>query len=137
MPDEISQWWQGQFEKHGYQAVGPGRTARSWIVHLSPTRRIEVAHRITGEFRFPALRYYFEHGEKIRTAKDLKLNFGKGSMFWYPGVDESGQVFLFCDLAFLPDPLTRELVSTKLEEAISATVVSKKPAKNSRRGAGS
>lgn len=129
LPDAVTQWWLGEFDKLHYPVMGLGRSVYSWVVRFSPARLIEVTHCGIGEPKFAMMRYFFDEREKLRKSKDLKANFSKGAMFWYPGTDDAGQTYLSCDVALLPDNLTREFLLTKLEEAICASLVPKRVAK--------
>jgi len=125
-PDEITLWWDKEFEKFSYRVVGRGKFDHSWTVQFSPERQVEVIHQVSEEIIFPVLRYYFQENEKLKKEKLLNSIFNNGGMFWYPGADDNGLTCLSCDVVTLPDKWTREFLSSKLNAAIAASVNSKK-----------
>ena len=125
-PDEITLWWGKEFEKFSYRVICRGKFAHSWHVQFSPDRQVEVIHHVSEDIIFPVLRYYFQEDEQLKKEKELSLVFNNGGMFWYPGIDDSGLTYLSCDVVTLPDKWSRELLSSKLNAAIAASVSPRK-----------
>ena len=132
-PDVLSQIWIDDFQRHGYEVLGNGRSGYSWRLRLSPRHEVEMKHCVCGELRFPMLRFYLENGRKFRNSKELSDLARNGGMFWYPCRDDDGQLFLSCDLPTLPDGKERELISDRLVEALDTFLVPVKAPPKSRK----
>lgn len=132
-PDVLSQIWIDDFQRHGYEVLGKGRSGYSWRLRLSPRHEVEMKHCICGEHRFPMLRFYLENGRKFRNSRELSELARNGGMFWYPGRDDDGQLFLSCDLPTLPGGKERELISARLAEALDTFLVPVKAPPKSRK----
>jgi hypothetical protein len=70
-----------------------------------------------------SLRCYLASDQKFRKVKDL-LDYGSaGGRVWYPGSDEAGQEFLYCDLVSVPDSKGRQLLLDALDAALEQLLI--------------
>ncbi|MEJ8858645.1 hypothetical protein WKW79_29010 [Variovorax robiniae] len=126
-PDPVEMAWRTDFVRLGYQVVGKGEVAHSWLIALPDDQRIEVVHCNAGGARFPMLRFRLAADRKPRKVKEVDTNFERGGRLWYPRVDASGQRLLCCDLPALPDIAQLGLLAHALSEAVELCSLPPKP----------
>lgn len=132
-PDALEEAWMADFKRLGYGVVGKGGSGHSWMVAFPDSRVVEVVHCAVGTARFPMLRLNFESGQKLKKAKEIASNFGKGGHLWYPRSDEAGQFFLCCELPSLPDHRDVGLILDALREAIELCLAKAKPVRKGKK----
>jgi hypothetical protein len=121
----------------GYEQLGRGQMEGSLLTRLPSGHIIEVSEHRTKATQCRVLRFYCEKDRKQRSKKDVAAAFGGGGMVWYPGVLETGAVYLFCDVQRLPLIADSKFLCDKLIEAADALMQPLKKTRPRRTASGS
>lgn len=81
------------------------------------------------------MKLYFENGQKLKKAKEITSNFGKGGRLWYPRCGDGGDLSPCCDLPSLPDYRDLGLLLDALREALDLCLAKEKAVRKRRKDA--
>ncbi|WP_179062181.1 hypothetical protein [Pseudomonas taiwanensis] len=98
----IQKWISG-FDSSEFEVLGGGRIPGSFLVKLGSEHLVEISSYHSVDPEIHSIRFYLDERQKLRKVKDLESIRAGGSRLWYPGFDETGSRFLFCDIYSLPD----------------------------------